>query len=158
MKHILTTDQFLTESSNQMYVLYYPSNIDIKGRNFLPSRWDNQGRMVATYPMIQDAVAHMDDEGLSHLYQVVVSARILTENEVYEELTENGFDAEDIMDDIENEGRFPRNPEHLSDILWYYHGFEIGDKVWVQDLSSIAKSMNAVQPTEIERVRKTIGL
>jgi hypothetical protein len=160
MKHILTTDQFLLESENQMYVLYFPSDIDIRGRSQLPSRWDSQGTMVATYPMIQDAVAHMIEEGLNHLYQVVVNARILTEPELYMKLGEKGFNAEDIVDTLEQEGRLPQSllKTDLANFLWYWQGFEVVDKVWVADLNQISKSMHAVQPSEIERVRKNIGL
>jgi hypothetical protein len=164
MKHILTTDQFLFESENQMYVLYFPSDIDIRGRSYLPSRWDTRwdspGKMIATYPMIQDAVAHMIEEGLPHLYQVVVNARIITEPELYMKLSEKGFNAEDMVDTLEKEGRLPQSlsKTDLADLQWYWQGFEVGDKVWVADLNQISKSVHAVQPSEIERVRKNIGL
>lgn len=160
MKHILNVDQFLNEDERQMFVLYLPSAIDIKGRSHLPSRWDSRGGMIATFPMIQDAVRYMDEEGLPHLYQVVVQARILTEPELYMKLGEKGFNPEDIADTLEQEGRLPQSlsKTDLADLLWYWHGFEVGDKVWVGDLNQIAGSMHAVQPSEIERVRKNIGL
>jgi hypothetical protein len=158
MKHILTADQFLTESLNQMYVLYLPTDLDLKNRNYLPSRWDREYRMIATYPMIQDAVTHMVDEDLDYLYQMTTNARILTQNELEEILTQNGFDVDEIMDAIEADGQNPQKIPNLSDTLWGYDGFEIGDRVWIADLQLITKTFHAVQGSEIERIRKHLGI
>jgi hypothetical protein len=109
-----------------------------------------------------------DDPGCSEIHgrrrttpslSGVVQARILTEPELYMKLSEKGFNPEDIADTLEQEGRLPQSlsKTDLADLLWYWHGFEVGDKVWIGDLNQIAGNMHAVQPSEIEKVRKKIS-
>ena len=62
------------------------------------------------------------------------------------------------MDAIEADGQNPQKIPNLSDTLWGYDGFEIGDRVWIADLQLITKTFHAVQGSGIERIRKHLGI